>query len=130
MQGLLEASDKGVPLFGGGAQLWAGGLSPEWLVDIPAGFSPLPTHQTSPHPGFPKHPRQGDLNVGRGRRCPLPSSPAKLQGWGAWQHVEEGLVVLLTEGCFQDGLNSLLPSRGPQRRPGRVPGGCGSQDFL
>ena len=50
---------------------------------IPAGFCPLPTHQTSPHPGFPEHPRQGDLNVGRGRRCPLPSSPSKPQGLGS-----------------------------------------------
>ena len=66
----------------------------------------------------------------RGRRCPSLPLPLSPRTWGAWQHVEEGLVILLTEGCFQDGLNSLVPHRGPQRRPGRVLCGHGSQDFL
>lgn len=58
---------------------------------------------------------------------PLPLSP---RAWGAWQHVEEGLVLVLTEGCFQGGLNSFFPRRGPRGRPGRVLDGRGSQDFL
>ena len=75
------------------------GLSPELLVDILSVFSPLPTHKTAPLP-FPKHRRQGDLNVDRGRRCPSLPLPLSPRTWGAWQHVKEGPVILLTEACF------------------------------
>ena len=89
-------------LLGGGAQfpkVQLSGLSPVLLVDILSVFSPLPTHKTA-HLPFPEHPRQGDLNVDRGRRCPSLPLPLSLRTWGAWQHVEEGPVILLTEACF------------------------------
>ena len=39
---------------------------------------------------------------------PLPSSPSMLEAWGDWQHVKEGLVIILTEWCFQDFFNSFF----------------------
>ena len=67
--------------------------------------------------------------MARGRRCPFLPLPLSLRVWGAWQHVKEGLVIVLTEGCFQDGLNSFLHS-GPRVRSRYVLDGLGSHDFL
>lgn len=41
-------------------------------------------------------------------------SPSKPEGLGTWQHVQEGLVILLTEGCLQDSLNSFSFCSGPR----------------
>src|SRR5574337_1283047 len=81
MQGGLEASGRVSP-FGAGPsfpKVQHSGLSPGLSVDIPSVFSPLPTQNSSPPPTHPPslspssvapHPRQGDLNVARGRRWP------------------------------------------------------------
>ena len=68
--------------------------------------------------------------MARGRRCPFLPLPLSPRAWGAWQHVEEGLVLVLTEGCFQDGINSFFLHSGPRGSPGYVLDGRGSQDFL
>ena len=38
--------------------------------------------------------------MARGRRCPFLPLPLSPRAWGAWQHVEEGLVLVLTEGKY------------------------------
>jgi len=54
------------------------------------------------------HPRKRELKGVQGRRCPFLPLRLSPRAWGAWQHVEEGLVILLTEGCFQDFFYSFL----------------------
>ena len=70
-----------------------------------------PHRKPAPSPScMAPHPRPADLKGARGRRCPFPPLPLALRACGAWQNVEEGLVLVLTEGCLQICLNSILHS--------------------
>ena len=58
--------------------------------------------------------------MARGRRCPFLPLPLSQRTCGAWQHVEEGLVIILTEWCFQDCFNSFFLHSGPRGSSGHV----------
>ena len=73
------------------------GLSPELLVDIPSVFSSHAQNCSPPLPGASQARRP---ERGWGRRCPSLPLPLSPRAWGDWQHVEEGPVIFLTEGCF------------------------------
>ncbi len=68
----------------------------EWLVPRPF-FSAVA-----------RHPREGGLNWARPK--------AFLRPWRAWQHVQEGLEFVVTEGFFQGWPKSLFRGAVAQER--------------
>ena len=91
-----------------GCPSWGGGLLPKGpalrFVPKVVGRHPV-CILSSPHQKLPlslssmaPHPRQGDLKEARGRRWPFLPLPLSPRARGAWQHVEEGFVIVLIEG--------------------------------
>ena len=104
-----------------GCPSWVGGDEAQLSKDPALRFVPkvVVRHPVCilsyPHPKPPPttsfvalHPGKRELKGVQGRRCPFLPLRLSPRAWGAWQHVEEGLVILLTEGCFQDFFNSFL----------------------
>lgn len=125
----------GGPSWGGGeAQLSkdpALGFVSKVVVRYPVYILSYPHPKPPPSTSFMAlHPRKEELKGARGRTCPFLPLGLSWRAWGDWQHGKEGLVIILTELCFQNFFNSFFLCSCFQGRQEHVLDGSGSQYFL